>query len=227
MKKILFFLLYSLVVFAAALLFRHYQKSNIPPTAAVVYNTLPSQQLPNGNDPDTRVSPDGKTLAIYDDKKLVLRDMATSAQKEIPVEALSIAPEPNGPFLEGWSNDNSELWGVILMSESPNFFRVVAPDWKVEQYPLPHLPWGRDYALNPNTGLVAHSTAPLLLDTEDARKFEESQQRVILSVYDLFSKRQIFVAESVAKSFQPRWIDDGVLEYTDPKTESRIRNTYP
>ncbi len=68
----------------------------------------------------------------------------------------------------------------------------------------------------------SYSDYPAMFDAQSAEEFEESQQPVTLSVYDFDGQSTQEIATSVAKPFNPIWLDDSSIECNDPGGEGRI-----
>jgi hypothetical protein len=119
-----------------------------------------------------------------------------------------------------WSSEGTSLWGTVNIRGPFLFFRLSAADWKLEEFPVPP-DYGFEYALNPDRGLIAYSTYPLILDVEGKEEFESQKTPVVLYLYDFKNGTQKKVATSVTKKFEPEWIDSNTLSYDDPKGQGK------
>ncbi|WP_313756998.1 hypothetical protein [Tissierella sp.] len=77
--------------------------------------------------------------------------------------------------------------------------------------------------LNPNTGKIIFSDFPITFDIDNLSEFEMSKEKITLFYYDLVEKKLTSIDSSVAKIFNPEWIDDFTIEYDNPKGQDRIR----
>jgi hypothetical protein len=119
-----------------------------------------------------------------------------------------------------WSSDGTSLWGTVNIRDPFLFFRLSAADWKLEQFPVPP-DYGFEYALNPDSGLIAYSTYPLILDVEGKEEFESQKTPVMFYLYDFKNGTQKKVATSVTKKFEPEWTNSNTLSYDDPKGQGK------
>jgi hypothetical protein len=74
-----------------------------------------------------------------------------------------------------------------------------------------------EFALEPNTGFLCFSDAPVIFDVEDGEAFIKSNQEITLKLVNLFeeSKPQIIeVANS--RHFRPQWIAPYTVAYNNP-----------
>jgi hypothetical protein len=179
---------------------------------------------------DFRVAPDEGYIAVTvaSEHRLAFLNGSGQVCREYPIEQLS-QQDPSRPPAERmisllcWSDDGKAFWGAIRLGPgAEGFFRVEPATGKVTAYDVSSLPILREYDLNPNSGRVAYSDYPVLLDVDSAQQFTESGQQVTLYVHDLSSGETRTIATSSAKAFRPRWLDDATLEYEDPAGEGRV-----
>jgi len=139
------------------------------------------------------------------------------------------ADQLGGPYshsVSKWSDDSSEFWGMLHVGPSPQvFYRIEPASWQVNTYDVSQLSVPAEYDLNANIGRLAYSDYPAMFDMESVGEFEESQQQVTLFVYDFSSQSTQTIATSMAKPFNPIWLDDSTIECDDPDGEGRI--AYP
>jgi len=188
---------------------------------------------------DFRVAPGERAIAIAAPDKssrvtntLVFVDPSGKPTQQFAVEQLS-GQEPSAlhsasvsPY--GWADDGQVFWAQVMRGPFEyEFSHVDVSSWRVIAYDVATLPMG-DYALNPNTGLLAYSNAPITLAVDPGETFWESRRQVTLFVRDLAAQASRPIAASVAKAFRPNWLDDTTLEYNDPTGEGRaVRSIAP
>lgn len=180
---------------------------------------------------DFRTAPGNRHIAVPDRDldALVLLDRTGRVMQTVPAEELSIQNpkmrDPRSPTLtlEAWSEDGGTFWVSRLSGPSPqSFFVIDAGSPVVTGYDISDLAIPYEYDLNPNTGNLVHSDCPVFFEVDGAEAFAESDQAVTLSTYDLEEASGWRIATSVARCFNPRWVDDHTVEYDDPEGEGRV-----
>ncbi|HBB28564.1 MAG TPA: hypothetical protein DC000_04825, partial [Clostridiales bacterium] len=66
------------------------------------------------------------------------------------------------------------------------------------------------------------SDIPFLRDTIQYDQFKNSEKKVNLYLKNLFTKKEKYITSSVAKKFNPIWIDNKTIEYNSPNKDCRI-----
>jgi LysM repeat protein len=177
---------------------------------------------------DFRVAPDEKHIAIRREN-LIFIDALGNPLQEFTVEQLSSHEDKSREYpsvhaaLLKWSDDSTTFWGALQSGPRPTtMYSIRVPSWELKAYDLsePRIPW--EYDLNANTGEIVYSDYPQVYDEFRLEEFQKSQRTVTLSVYDLSSQDVQIIATSVAKEFNPRWVDDEAIEYDHPDGEDRI-----
>ncbi len=165
---------------------------------------------------DFRVAPNEGTIAVLANEQLTIIDRVKKEDTVFSADEVGFQ-KTAGIELIGWSDDSEQFWGSTLFSALPNFFRIGVPDWNVERYSIPETPFGRDYTLNPNTGLLAYSTYPMLFDANDDDAFRQTGKAMTLWQYNLRTQKREALATSKATMFRPSWRDVKTVEYDDPE----------
>ncbi|MCD4739339.1 MAG: hypothetical protein K8R89_08795 [Anaerolineae bacterium] len=126
--------------------------------------------------------------------------------------------------LEKWSADSKTFWGTLGWGPtSLVFYSVLVDSWQVAAYDVSQLSIHRmEYDLNANIGKLVYSDYPVMFDMQRVEEFEASQQPVTLAIYEFDAQSSQEIATSVAKPFNPRWLDASSIEYDDPGGEGRI-----
>ncbi len=178
---------------------------------------------------DFRVSPNEKYIAIIDHDELCIIDAEGHKIKKYTIEELSNGEYKNEDELhvdmQGWSDDSLNFWGGVNDLWLPlKLFKINAVDWSITEYDVTQLPIGdAEFMLNSNTGKIVFSDFPITFNVDDLSEFEASKEKVTLFYYDLAKKKLMAINSSVAKMFNPKWIDDFTIEYDNPKGQGRIR----
>jgi len=129
--------------------------------------------------------------------------------------------------LENWSADSQSFWVSFKGGPTPQAFSLVnSADWSVVDYEPGDVYIGSDYALEPNSGQLVYSDYPTFFDAVSAQAFADSGDPVSLFLYNLDSGVALKIAESVAKSFRPYWIDEITVGFNDPAGDGRAVLSY-
>lgn len=172
--------------------------------------------LAAGKGIDYLVAPNDATVALLEGQQITMIDLVRKTDRVFTADQVSLSNDALTTQFLAWSSDSSALWGYSWHSSSPNFFRLNAPGWTIGRYDVPELPFGGDFALNPNTGLLAYSTYPLFLDAKDETEFRQSGKEVVLNQYNVYTQKRESLAQSSAAMFRPTWKDDSAVEYNNP-----------
>jgi len=87
---------------------------------------------------------------------------------------------------------------------------------------LQNLNIGSDYSFNPIAEQLAASNYPWIVSADDRELWESEKHKVTLYLYDLISRNTTILSRSIARDFNPVWIDEGTIEYTNPDTSQRV-----
>lgn len=163
------------------------------------------------------VSADESYIAIETGEKLIIIDGAANTLKEFSLAELAV-DEGLGLSLDGWASDTSRLWvhagwgpGIITMIE------IIPATWETTIHDLADLHINlTDYAPNIDTRKIVFSDHPIFFEIMSANEFSASDTPVTLFLYDLETHTLSQLAVSVAKEFQPIWLDVTTLQYDDP-----------
>ena len=66
--------------------------------------------------------------------------------------------------------------------------------------------------MNGGTGKLAYSDFPVFFDADSAYAFQHSLKKVTMFLYDLATQAKQTLADSAAKAFEPKWLDDKTVE---------------
>lgn len=180
--------------------------------------------LYSGKGIDFRISPNEKYAAILtgQSEKLVFLNLETnSVQKEFPKKDLikCYSPERCTPHLglEEWSSNSDSFWVYTHeYTAHTSFTALRIGTWSVNRYGLPSDAFVRaEYDLNPNTSKIVLSDYPVFLEAGDQEQFKEKGTSVTLFIYDLISGNKHVIATSTVTPFNPKWIDNNTVEYSD------------
>jgi hypothetical protein len=198
-----------------------------------------AQKLYEAQELDFRVSPQGNLIAVRHDKKLVFLEPSGKIVhdtdfgemiKDIDCEKLEGPVDPRFRMWK-WSKNGSEFWGSIdCLYVIPRFFRIDLPSWKLTTYRGTTTAKGvdkgwhsSDIDLDPDSRKVAFSDHPFVFDETTDEEIRKSRKKFHLFVHDLETGHVQRIATSVAKEFDPQWVDAYFLEYDDSSRKNRFR----
>ncbi len=127
-----------------------------------------------------------------------------------------------------WASDSSSFWALFLDGPAPALLsQVDRASGEVTEYDLSGLPLytGAEFALNPDSGLLAYSDYPAFFELGAQQTFEQGGEAVNLYLRDLESGEERVLATSAARPFAPRWMDETRLEFFAPD-ETGVRVVY-
>lgn len=176
---------------------------------------------------DFRVRDDEGMIAVVSGSEkgslsgLYILDDRGKLIKEFPHQEL-VSPDSEISF-EKW--DERFLWlGDEAMMTINGFLRIDSDSMAVKKYDLSQLDLGdEDYALNTTSLWLSYSDYPPMVDVELAEDFEKARTPATLYVYNLTTKHRLFIAKTIAKPFNPKWIGLSTLEYDNPRGKGRLR----
>lgn len=172
---------------------------------------------------DFRVNDDESLIAIITNEEFSLLNGAGKLLKAFQSAEL-IADPQNNPFFGFLAWGQNSVWldntyGPSIMG----LVKIETNTYAVTKYDLQDLPAGPEYTINVYSEKLAFSNYPAFFDVAGAREYENSEAKVNLKVYDLKTRQQQHVATSIAKKFEPKWINENTLEYNDPNSDSRVK----
>ena len=129
--------------------------------------------------------------------------------------------------LFNWSDDSKLFWGGISYTDSREMFFCIRLDESncgIEIFHSEEIPDSieDEFEIETNTGQLVYSTYPLLFMGTHEEVAKENPT-IYLKVYDFYTKQIKEIDSSKFKKFIPKWIGTNLLEYTEPKTQKRIR----
>ncbi len=177
---------------------------------------------------DFRVAPDESYIALRYDLPpdyfygaLGFLDLAGGEiVQEFPFEDVD---ERVALSLETWTTDATQFWVSFKGGPTPFFFaQVEVSSWAETIYEISDLIIGHEYDLNPELAQLIYSDYPTFFDAMSAQAFAESEETVTLYHYDFDAQAVQAIAESMAKSFDPRWLVDTLIGFEDPDSDARV-----
>lgn len=158
-----------------------------------------------------------KYIVIDTNDEISIIDVSGKIIKQFPVEELYVNEDV--PIISVYAYLNNQLWldntfGPSLMG----FTKIDLTSYDISKIDLTELPIGPEYALNMSTGKIAGSNYPALLDSISAEDFYSSNEVITLIVYDPNTKEQEIIDTSITKRFNPHWIDENTLQYSNPES---------
>lgn len=179
---------------------------------------------------DFRISNDENFIAIVGGEdntageKLILIKTKNNISKKFDLSQLNLNRESLLIPIE-WSGNDFWARGHIAAATS-EIVKINAENSQIKTFNVLNLSINsREFSLNSVKEKIAFSTYPVILDINDAELFAQNGAKVNLIVYDLNSKAQQTIATSIAKSFEPKWINQNTLEFSNPIDNSRTKKT--
>jgi hypothetical protein len=174
------------------------------------------------------VKPDETRIAIKADETIVFLDNSGEALRSFQEEDLV---EDSGNVLAyayldflAWRGDSVWLTNTHT-GKLRGLTKINVNTYVAKKYDLGNLSIGKEYTLNVDLEKVAYSNYPVFLEVEAFEEYERSGAEVILKVYDLNTKNSEFIASSITKEFEPKWINENILEYNNPNGVDRVQKT--
>ncbi len=120
----------------------------------------------------------------------------------------------------GWNK--SKVWSVFTYTGDSMKFLIL--DTKSFEYEVLKTSFFQcfEYELNIRTGWICYSDFPQLRDIYNYNDFINSNKKVNLFLYNIYTNEKIKIATSIAKPFDPKWIDDYTFVYKNPVNNERV-----
>lgn len=180
-----------------------------------------AKELYSGRHFSYLISPDQEYIALNEDNRIIILDINGEVLYEYK-DIFDLKDEAEGLNIVKWSADSTSLWiNKRNLSKIEAFYKINIKEVKYWEYDVRNLGFDFDYDLNANNGKIAYSNYPMLFDVWSVYEFENSNDKVSLYIYDLEEKTDYFVCDNIAKSFEPKWINDSKLEYYSASTYIR------
>ncbi|MFH1252744.1 MAG: hypothetical protein V1664_00200 [Candidatus Uhrbacteria bacterium] len=182
---------------------------------------------------DFQISPDKKYVATTEKSSdlskqiltLLNNDNSETIIKTFSLSDLNIPNNEAAIWTLAWSEQN-KLWIRAQMGRQIiSLISFEEPNFLPQQYNLESENVTTcDFAFNVEQEVLVFSDfCPSdTLDLEDAVK---NKTKTTLYLYDLKTQNKRVVAEAVAKEFLPVWVDDQTVEYNDPNSDSREKQS--
>lgn len=177
-----------------------------------------------------RVSNDEKFVAIITTKnKLFFTDNDGTILKDFGVISTG------NVVLNSIEWVNSDFWAMDIdnISTAKDIFKINAINFEVTNFDVADslIPAFSDYfVFNPTKEIIAFDDYPKCDSgscSGDAEYNLNMKLKVHLMIYNLKTKTQKYIAESIAKHFAPKWTDENTLEYNNPNGSGRIIKQIP
>lgn len=123
--------------------------------------------------------------------------------------------------IEQWNDEGDTLWCSLMITyETVAYVSIDTNTWTLVKYNGFSF-HSAEYILNPNTGWIAYSDYPVMLDTIAVDEYVNSNHMTTLSLYNLMTEEKIDIATFEKNKFKPRWSSDNkLLYYTGIKKRS-------
>lgn len=180
-----------------------------------------------------RVSPNEEFIAATHDINTPYHSLSILNEEGVIINTYTLKELGAGEWDEyiqsfNWSDDSKLFWGGTFSTDSPGSFFCVIYEGEscgIKIFPRNEIPdtIETEYKIESNTGKLVYSTFPVIFDMESHKEYEKENPTIYLKVYDFYTKQSKEIASSKFKKFEPEWIGPDSIEYTDPKTQKRIR----
>ncbi len=177
---------------------------------------------------DFRVAPDLTMICISTNEKVTVCDIKGKPLREYSPFSITEQNRAAIGFFEvlGWSDDSKRFWLMMSEGGAPSvIIAVEISNWEMKIYATEEIGLSSEYDLNLNTGKIAMSDYPFVFDSDAESELIDSGKKMSLSVYDLEKNERQQIAESQAKPFNPKWVDDNRLEFDSPDGKGKKRVT--
>lgn len=125
-----------------------------------------------------------------------------------------------------WSPDDKLFFGKIsLATQTHGLFKINIDDWSYKVFDTSKLPIGQIMDINQGGDKLVFDNVPFMFDVDTANAFEKSKKKVSLYIYNLDSNTSNIISTSIAKSFNPTWLNLNTVEYNDPNGSGRLTYT--
>lgn len=173
---------------------------------------------------DFCIKPDESRIALIDNSnRLTVID--ESGRVKTTIDASPFLGEFGQLYLEGWNGDS--LW--IRDQEGMDILGLIEIDTvskKTTRHDLAKLNLSdEDRAFRRDSQILAYSDYPVILEEDEYVRLKNKKTPVSLYVYDLGSRKKVFIAKSVFKRFDPKWVESDIVEYNNPEGTGRLRKS--
>lgn len=159
------------------------------------------------------VSPDNTKIALEVDGDLKLFNSSGQLIKNYSGYGGQLIESENK-----WSSDGKIFWGCLTLGPIPQkFYKIDTSTLQIDNFDVNNLNMGQSYELdlNADKGLVIYSDYPVMFDVDSSNRFAASGKTVNLFLYNFLTKEKQLIATSIAKRFNPKWINNTEFEYTN------------
>ncbi len=162
-------------------------------------------------------SPDGTYLCgiDYETNHLVILD--EEGKEVLNSKLVSPSDESLQLTFYAWAEEKDWLW--LIHNRTHQVKDFVKIDLKTGEvtYFEQNYGFNGDYALEPNTGYLCFSNAPVILDVEEREEFIASNQEITLKLVNLFEEgKEKIIVTANSRIFNPQWIQPYFFTYNDP-----------
>lgn len=181
-----------------------------------------------GKSIEISASPDGEYFIIIENPYYInrnegVRNLIILDRNDITIFDEVIASAMDTDLIPyGWNGD--EFWALFtIMAEKPEILILNAEPLMYEV--IENKANSREFDINMKNGWICYSDFPVFFDIDTYNDFKESKTEVNLYLYNIYSEEKIHIDTSIAKEFNPKWIDIYTFEYNDPDSDNRLKYT--
>lgn len=170
------------------------------------------------------VSPLGKYIAITTaaKEKLIIIDAEGNILKEYDTKELGFLNSEMFPLWFGlldWTSDEKEFWGTLGNKPIPEaIYRISLSNLEISKFSVP---FDQEWDLNTDSKRIIYSDCPFMKDSSGSASFSGSNTQVDLIVYDVIKDTHSILESANSKCFNPKWINNQVIEYDNPNGTER------
>lgn len=168
---------------------------------------------------DFRVAPNKKNIAIQtlsqDSNHLLMINEKGDTLKDFSLSDLAIDSTARSIEMFGWSSDSLTFWGDVFFAEKENVYQISSDSWNVKKFEFLGL-HTHDLAMNADLGSLVYSDYPAFVDASEAQQYELSGEKTHLFLINFHSGIVTTIDTGITKMFQPKWLSNNTIQYTDP-----------
>lgn len=116
-----------------------------------------------------------------------------------------------------WADEKEWLWLVHNSTHQIKDFVKIDLTTGEATYFEQNYGFAGDFALEPNTGYLCFSDAPVILDIDERKAFLDANQEVTLKLVNLFNEDEAQIIETAtSRDFCPKWVEPYTFTYNNP-----------
>lgn len=151
----------------------------------------------------------------YETNHIVILDKTNTVV--LNTKLVSLEEEDLNLSFYAWADEKSWLWLVHHKTYLIKDFVKIDLTTGQTTYFEQNYGFARDFSLEPNTGYLCFSNAPMILDIDEREAFLDANQEVTLKLVNLFNKEEPQIVETAtSREFCPEWVEPYTFTYNNP-----------